>query len=98
LITLNDPVYLEASNALAHRMIKSNHDNPEQAIAEGYRIALCNEPDKETIGILSDLYYDANTELKGELVSTGKYQEDKLDAMTVVANAIMNLDEFVTKE
>jgi hypothetical protein len=79
-------------------MIKSNHDNPEQAIQEGYRIALCNEPDRETIGILSDLYHNANTELSGELVSTGKYQEDKLDAMTVVANAIMNLDEFVTKE
>lgn len=98
LVTLNDPVYLEASSALARRMIKSAHENPEQAIQDGYRIALCNEPDKETIEILSDLYHNANTELKGELVSTGKYQEEKLDAMMVVANAIMNLDEFVTKE
>jgi len=61
-------------------------------------MALCKEPDAETVEILMDLYHNANTELKAELVSSGEYQSDQMDAMAVVANAIMNLDEFVTKE
>lgn len=98
LVTLNDPVYLEASSSLASRMVKSNVDNLDLAIQTGYKIALGKKPDEETTRILRDLYYNANTELKGELVSSGVNQEYRLDAMTVVANAIMNLDEFVTKE
>jgi len=97
LITLNDPVYLEASHEFAQRILEETSGSPEQAIQEAYKTALCQEPDQEIMQTLTDLYYNANTELKGELVSTG-HQEIKLDAMTVVANAIINLDEFVTKE
>lgn len=98
LITLNDPVYLETSIALAKRMIKAAPNDAKQAIQVGYKIALSNEPDNETVEILMDLYHIANTELKGELVSSGEYQSNQMDAMSVVANAIMNLDQFVTKE
>jgi hypothetical protein len=98
LITLNDPVYLETSIAFAERMGEAAPDDPDQAIRAGYKMALCKEPDAETVEILMDLYHNANTELKAELVSSGEYQSDQMDAMAVVANAIMNLDEFVTKE
>ena len=97
LITLNDPVYLEASVAFANRMMESDTQNIENAIKAGYRIALSQDPDIETLDILMDLYHNANTEIKGEMVSTG-YQEIRMDALAVVANAIINLDEFVTKE
>ncbi len=98
LITLNDPVYLEASHVFAKQMMKNSPDNPEQAIKTGYKMALSQEPDQETLEILNKLYYNANTELKGELVASREQPAVRLDAMTVVANAIMNLDEFVTKE
>jgi hypothetical protein len=61
-------------------------------------MALCREPDSETLDILVSLYQQANSEFKGELMSNNAYEEIEIDAMTVVANAIMNLDEFVTKE
>ena len=98
LITLNDPVYLEASAALANRMLEVSPKNPDMAIKAGYEFALCKVPDDETLEILTNLYYQANSEFKGELVSAGAYQENEMSAMAVVANAIINLDEFVTKE
>jgi hypothetical protein len=98
LITLNDPVYLETSIALARRMIKVAPNDTKQAIRAGYKIALSNEPDNETVEILKTLFQNANSEMKAELVSSGEYQSNQMDAMSVVANAIMNLDEFVTKE
>ena len=97
LITLNDPVYLETSIAFANRMREAASDNTEKAIRAGYKMALCKEPDAETVEILRELYHNANTEMKAELVSSGD-QSNQMDAMAVVANAIMNLDEFVTKE
>ena len=98
LITLNDPVYLETSKALAERMAAEAPNSVEDAIQAGYKMALCRPPDRETVDILLDLYNNADSEFKGELMSSADYQEIKMDAMTVVASAIMNLDEFVTKE
>jgi len=98
LITLNDPVYLETSIALAERMVEIAPGSAEEAIKAGYKLALCKEPDTEAVDILMDLYHSANIEMKGELVSSGEYQENEMNAMAVVANAIMNLDEFVNKE
>jgi hypothetical protein len=98
LITLNDPVYLEASVAFAERMVENEPGNIESAIRSGVKLALSKDPDQETLNILMDLYHSANTEIKGELVSVESTSEVELNAMAVVANAIMNLDEFVTKE
>ena len=98
LITLNDPVYLETSVAFAERMAEGTPNDIEEAIRKGVKMALCKDPDQETLNILMDLYYNANTEIKGELVSAGTTDKIELNAMAVVANAIMNLDEFVTKE
>jgi len=98
LITLNDPVYLETSIEFAVKMKKAAPGNTEQAIRMGYKMALCKEPDRETVDILMALYHNANTEMKGELVSSEEYQNNSMDAMAVVANAIMNLDEFITKQ
>ena len=98
LITLNDPVYQETAIAFAEHMVETAPESTERAIRTGYKIALCKEPDAEIVDILMELYQNANTEMKGELVSSGDYQEIQMGAMAVVANAIMNLDEFVTKE
>jgi hypothetical protein len=98
LVTLNDPVYLETSMVFAERMVEAAPESVESAISAGYKIALCKEPDAETLKILMDLYHNANTELKGELIASTAGEEVRMDAMGIVANAIMNLDEFVTKE
>lgn len=98
LVTLNDPVYLENSRAFANRMVAEAPQSAEAAIKAGYKMALCRQPDAEIVEILMGLYQNADTEFKGELMSSSEYQDIEMDAMTIVANAIMNLDEFVTKE
>ena len=125
LVTLNDPVYLEAAAALAARMRATGGDDLAACIQAGYRRALAREADAETVEILLDLYQQAERELAREKENPSilpvvnrpkppqKAASDKdkpeaapepepefeiQDPMTVVANAIMNLDAFVTKE
>ncbi|MDE2826763.1 MAG: DUF1553 domain-containing protein, partial [Bacteroidota bacterium] len=54
LVSLNDPVFLEAAQALAHRML--NSENPLEA---GYIYAMGVAPDLETLNTLEPLYRDA---------------------------------------
>ena len=55
LVTLNDPVYVEAAQALARRMA-GHGEGLEEEIRYGYRLALLTEPDAPTMARLSDLY------------------------------------------
>ncbi len=99
LVTMNDPVYMEAARALANKMIEKGED-AQSMIQEGYQRALLKEADEETLATLEELYQESVRyyELFPEEISEMAGTEDAtLAAMTVVANAIMNLDEFVTK-
>ena len=80
LVTLNDPGFWEAAEALAERM---EDELPEAAskreqVALGYRLALAREPSQEKLDVLTKLAEDAT--------------------LALVANVILNLDEFLTKE
>src|SRR5690606_996054 len=56
LVTLNDPVYIEAAMGLAHRMLKAGNA-PDKQIREGYRIALAKaEIDQIRLKELEKLY------------------------------------------
>ena len=105
LVTLNDPVYLEAAEALGKEMKEAGSQNLEAALHMGYQKALCKEPDEATVAVLKKLYRQAQEELKNELseeipLSKEEYAYDfrVSEPMTVVANAIMNLDGFVMKQ
>tara|TARA_R110002051_G_scaffold2189_1_gene11250 strand:+ start:4128 stop:6860 length:2733 start_codon:yes stop_codon:yes gene_type:complete len=99
LVTLNDPVYLEAAYSFAKLM---DMDDVEKGISSGFKKATFSEIDPEELAILKSLYDQAMVEF-----SAGAYEENflglkekpssKLAALTIVANAIMNLDEFLTK-
>ncbi len=99
LITLNDPVFIEASRALATSM-RENESAVPAMIQKGYTKALLKKPDIETLASLEELYaesvryYEQNPD---EIIEMAGKQDKALAAMTVVANAILNLDEFVTK-
>jgi hypothetical protein len=100
LVTLNDPVYLEAAHALAKSM-----DGPDvdSGIAKGYAQATLSEIDPEKLDILKRLYDEALENFAQEtghalhIPGSRENPKGKLAALTVVANAIMNLDEFLTK-
>jgi hypothetical protein len=74
LVTLNDPVYVEAAQALARRMSRTPGSLEEQ-IRLGYRRALLRDPDAATLTRLAELQrsvaasYRADPELMRDAVT-----------------------------
>ena len=103
LVTLNDPVYIEAAQHLASRMLDYGGADIEQCLKAGYKLAMTREPDEKTLGVLQELYeatfadYESAPEKVVEISGEGITSSAQLAALTVVANAIMNLDGFVMK-
>lgn len=97
LVSLNDPVFIEASQALARRMHLQ-----ERPLEAGYTYAMGTPPDPRTKEVLASLYTDAlNHYAEGAeevLLLTGYAESAELAALTVVANAILNLDQFIMKQ
>jgi hypothetical protein len=103
LVTLNDPVYVEAARHLATRMMSADSEKPEKSIAMGYRLMTFRAIPDEKLAILSGLYKDAlkiysRDTAAVHAVTKEQHGGQELAAMTVVANALLNLDEVITKE
>jgi len=100
LVTLNDPVYLEAAFALAKTM---NTEDVSQGISDGFERATLSKINEEKLKILKNLYdqaideFSLETAMEHHFIGLEKKPSIKLAALTIVANAIMNLDEFLTK-
>lgn len=84
LVTLNDPVYVEAARKLSEYMDRYPGDL-ENKITMGYRKALIQNISPKTLHTLVELYHDAAN------------QPSELSPMMVIANALFNLDQFITK-
>lgn len=102
LVTLNDPVYVEAAKAFAKRMMVSG-SNPGERIRAGYAQLVFRELSPAKLTVLDRLYQDALTDYKSDHQASAELINEKdatpeLAAMTVVANAMLNLDEVITKE
>ncbi len=101
LVTLNDPVYLEAAQALARRVLK-DEDSPglEQRIRRMYSFALLRGIQEEKMEDLTKLFHETQVYFRNDPEAicqfTGEDNEE-LAIWTVMANAIMNLDEFIMK-
>jgi len=99
LVTLNDPVFVEAAQSLAKQMQQAG-EAPADQLRFGYEQAIINpiEPKKleqlNTLYAEAQQYYQKNPE---EVVKMAGEEDAELAALAVVANAILNLDEFVTK-
>ena len=108
LAMLNDITYVEASRALAQRMM-NQATSPEARIHFGFRLATTRPPLPEEVEILLDVFhqqrakYEANGKAAERLLGVGESARDpSLDtpahaAWTTVASTILNLDETVTK-
>ncbi|PQJ29816.1 PSD1 and planctomycete cytochrome C domain-containing protein [Rubritalea profundi] len=98
LITLNDPVFLECSQAFAKRMADEAGTDLEARIKYGYLLSTQQTASSDTVTILKQLHADfledfiASPE-KSQKV--GKSPEDA--ALTVIANTLLNLDAAITK-
>jgi len=99
LVTLNDTVFVEASMHFAKRMMLTGGSVKDQ-IKKGYKLMMCEEISPEKLEILVDLYNELN---KGNLIESvasneGNNRKEKHEkAMIIVANSMLNLDEFLMK-
>ncbi|MBN8789091.1 MAG: DUF1553 domain-containing protein [Terrimonas sp.] len=104
LATLNDNAFIEMARHFAKRMEKEGGKTIPEQISRGYEIAMYHPVSKEKLDALMELYTTALHEFEKdkdkacEMINegTGKADASKA-AMIVVANAMMNLDEFITK-
>jgi hypothetical protein len=108
LVTLNDPVYVEAAQTLARRAIE--HDSVvEEQIVYAFRCCLLRPPHESELKPLVALYNDSRARLADRPKASEKLATAPLGklppnmnvvdvaAMTVVGNVLLNLDEMVLK-
>lgn len=114
LVTLNDPVFLEAAAALAIRMITETDTQDATVLAKhGLRLALLRPIRDGELEPLLQLREDAVTRFAAEpdlakkllesaRIETGRLalqvaNDNELAAWIIVATAILNLDEVLTR-
>jgi hypothetical protein len=110
LVLLNDPQFVEASRALAERLLKRHLQSARDRHREAYRVLIGRLPDDAEAGILA-LMFEEQRQLFArhpadalQYVSVGDSAPDPalaavelaaLAATTAVVNAMINVDEFV---
>ena len=103
--SLNDQTFFEASQALADKMLKGG-EQLEDRIKMGYYIVMGKEIEEKKLVLLVQLYNETyqdyfenrNADDFPE-IALKKKGKDKytISALTIVANTLLNLDEFIVK-
>lgn len=104
LVVLNDSVYIDLSRHFALRMQSNGSSDITRQISTGYTLATHHLINEGRIKALKNLYYTAYNKFKRDPVgtcnmngNTGYPNDANTAALTVVANAILNLDEVLMK-
>jgi len=109
LVTLNDPVYVEAAQALGRRMVKEGGATLESKLQYGVRLCLTRPAREVEMKRLVELYtkaqaeYAKNSKLATQLATEpigplpAGTQAPEMAAWTVVGNVLLNLDEMFAK-
>lgn len=101
LATLNDTTFSEVSQALAQKMMAQKSADIKTKINAGYKLALAHEPNPKATERLLKLYYkskDFYAKNGNKTLRLDSNINQDYSAFAIVASAIINLDEFVTKE
>ncbi|HQU43509.1 MAG TPA: DUF1553 domain-containing protein, partial [Pirellulales bacterium] len=109
LVTLNDPVYVEASQALARRMVSAGGPTAADRARYGFRLCVARPPHGDELTRLVRLYEKALARFNQSPVEAQKLATDplgpapaemnvaELAAWTVVGNVLLNMDETLMK-
>ena len=109
LVTLNDPVYIEAAQALARRVLAEAGPEPDQRIERLYKLCLARPPRSVELERTRTLLEQARAEFQQSPEEAKKMATEplgpppentdlaELAAWTVVSNVILNLDEMFLK-
>ncbi|MEL7496698.1 MAG: PSD1 and planctomycete cytochrome C domain-containing protein [Planctomycetota bacterium] len=104
-MTLNDETFLDCAKALANQM-RGAASEPRNQIRYGLETALLHPAKEAHLNELLNLYDETLAEYRktprqAELLTGGESEDrtsaSELAAMTIVANVILNLDEFLTR-
>jgi hypothetical protein len=108
-VTLNDPVYVEAAQALSRRIMLEGGHSPRERCRYALRLCLARPPKAEQVAELEALLLDERRHYQADLhaahalaggpqgtLPPGLDAAD-LAAWTVVANVLLNLDGVLTK-
>jgi len=108
LVMLNDPQILEAARVLSYRAVEEKTELADR-IAFMFRLATSRQPEADELAELEEYFNEELARFSGEkmeasaFLSIGEYEQKKLldspemAAYAVVATAIMNLDETITR-
>ncbi len=109
LVTMNDPVYVEAAQALARRTIEKGGKTTAEKAAFAFKACLVRPPSDAEVARLVKLYDEAKAKFAKDATKATQFATNPLGALpkgmdlseaaawTVVANVIMNLDEMLMK-
>jgi hypothetical protein len=108
-VTMNDPCYVEAAQALARRIVREGGAKPEERAAYALKLCLCRPPQAAQTKTILDLYQtelehyrkDAKAAMALATEPLGPLPDGmhpaELAAWTVVANVLLNLDGVLMK-
>jgi hypothetical protein len=108
-VTMNDPVYIEAAQALARRIVQEGGESAADRTEFALRLCLGRPPRAEELREIESLLRDAQKHLHAEPASAEALATDplgpvppgmdhvELAAWTVVSNVLLNLDGVLTK-
>jgi len=108
-VTLNDPVYVEAAQALARRIIQHGGNTPEARAAFVLQLCLCRPATADQAAELTALYRAEFEHFRKRPEDARKLATEPLGALpadadaaeyaawTVVANVVLNLDGVLTR-
>jgi hypothetical protein len=109
LVTMDDPQWVEASRALAQRLIEQGGKQPEQRIKYLSDLVLSHDPSPQMESVLQQSlsqmqqHYTADPAAARDLVAVGEKPRDpaipppELAAWTMVVSEVLNLDETLNK-
>jgi hypothetical protein len=110
LVTLNDPVFVEAARVLGQRIMQEGGDGLASKLTFAFRLCVARSPRDNELQVLQRLYatqlalYQANQSAAAALVKNGAAPRPEnlpipeLAAWTAISNVMLNLDETLTRE
>lgn len=110
LVTLNDTQFVETARHFAQRLLQLEGLSDDQRIEAGFRLATARRPQANELDVLHQMLatalqrYQADPASANELLKIGEAARNESlapathAAWTIVASAILNLDETLTRE
>jgi hypothetical protein len=108
-VTLNDPVYVEAAQALARRIVREGGATPAERAQFGLQLCLVRPPHATQVDQIVALYTQELADFRADVKAAEQLATDplgplpsgmdaaELAAWTVVGNVLLNLDGVLMK-